>query len=78
MSVPSPVVEHQPSQISELNDGVVSKGSRLVALFSLDSDANVRRLNHVHIVESVSYGKRRFLFFELALYEIHGDSFLHR
>ena len=51
--------EEEPAQILELSDGEVRKGARLSPLFSRDSDANVRSLNHIDVVGTIANRQSR-------------------
>lgn len=52
--------QEEPSQVFEYDDGVVCEGCGLVWLTALDSDTHVRRLNHIHVVETVTYRQSQF------------------
>lgn len=56
LSKGTPVPEHQPVQVAELVESVVSEVGRLVSFLSFDPKANVCRLDHVYIIGPISNG----------------------
>lgn len=49
--------EHKPVEPLEVGDGVVTELSCLVSFLAHDADTNVRGLNHVDIVTTVTDGQ---------------------
>ena len=65
------VPEHEPPQVLELDDRVVSKSCCLITLLALNSNANVGRLDHIDIVETITYGQCQFPIIEQVLDQVH-------
>lgn len=55
LAVP-PMPEYQPAEVRELPDREVSSQGSLTSLAPLDADADVRRVDHAHVVPAVSNG----------------------
>ena len=61
--------KHQSPQIFELENGKVSIACSLGRLDSLDSNSYMRFLDHVNIVEAITYRHDRFLAFVELFYQ---------
>ena len=53
--------EKKTSEELELSNGEVCEGTGLTTFFPKDSNSNVRSLNHVHIIGTVSNGQSRLI-----------------
>ena len=52
------VLQHQQPQVLELSNGIVGRVDRLHALLAFDAHANVRLLDHGHVVGAIANGQR--------------------
>lgn len=66
VGVASSVMEHQTPQVLELDDGIVSESSSLIALFALNADTDVSALDHVDVVEAIANPQHHLLIGQVA------------
>ena len=59
MAVASAMPKHKSSQVLELDYRVVRESGRLIALFTLNTDSNMGRLDHIDIVKPIADSKRQ-------------------
>lgn len=53
--------EHQSSEVHEPGDSEIGKDRCLVAFNSLDTDSDVRPLDHSDVVSAISHGHSDFV-----------------
>ena len=76
--VPKPVDEQQPLQEGELGDRVVGTSNRLHPLVARHADADVRLLDHRHVVGAVADRERDRLRHHVRLHQPDDVGLLHR
>ena len=76
MSVASAMPKDESPQIFKLDDGVISEGGCLTAFFTLNTDAYMRGLNHVHVIKAVANSQCALLTLHNFLDEVDCDCLL--
>jgi len=66
--------EHEPSQTFVVGNGKITKCGSLVTLIAHDADADVGRLNHIHIISSITNCQHKCIRISRDIF--HGVSFL--
>lgn len=73
---PASMHENQPTQKSELTNGVVRRHDRLTSLFSCNTHANVGLLDHGNIIGTVANSKGKTI--QSSLHHVHDLGLLTR